>query len=73
MKRFLRKFREVKNGNDNENTHTLYIKVVLYIAGQLLIIIKKIINVYLLAYRFCKYVSALLGIGANVKLVMKLF
>lgn len=52
MKRFLRKFREVKNDNDNENTHTLYIKVVLYIAGQLLIIIKKIINVYFIGVSF---------------------
>lgn len=71
MKRFLRKFREVENDSDNKNTHALYLKVVLCIAGQL---IKKLSMFTLLAYLFCKHVSALLGrIAANVKLVMKLF
>ena len=70
MKRFLRKFIDVKNDGDNKNTHALYVKVILCIAGQL---IKKLSVFTLLAYLFCKHVSALLGIAANVKLVMKLF
>ena len=49
VKRFLRKFREVKNDSDNKNTHELYVKVVLFIAGQL---IKKIINVYFIGLSF---------------------
>ena len=49
MKRFLRKFREVRNDSDNKNTHALYVKVVLFIAGQL---IKKIINVYFIGLSF---------------------